>query len=288
MNAVQLIDGIGEIAGQYDLFLLDQWGVLHNGETTHADAVSVLRRLREAGQRVILISNSSKPSSNSVANLTRMGIDRALYQDVVTSGEIAWREMKAGKDPFFRNLGRRCYMFTWGGDRSFIEGLPYEEVPTAAEADFMLLSGTSGATVGIYEDALRAGVERGLPMICLNRDFVSVDPAGNLVECSGMVARRYEALGGTVRYYGKPGREIYEACLSLAPAARRPVGIGDSLHHDIEGGRGIGIDTIFVTAGIHAYDLGIQPGDKPAPEALNKLCGEQGVWPDYAMAKLAW
>ena len=50
----------------------------------------------------------------------------------------------------------------------------------------------------------------------------------------------------------------------------------------------MGIDTIFVTAGIHAYDLGIQPGDTPAPAALNKLCEEQGVWPDYAMARLTW
>ena len=288
MNAVQLIDGIGGIAGQYDLFLLDQWGVLHDGETAHAEAVAVMRHLREAGKRIILISNSSKPSSSSVANLDRMGIDRALYDDVVTSGELAWQEMKAAADPFFHDLGTRCYMFTWGGDRSFIEGLPYSEVETVAEADFLLLSGTSGATISIYEDTLQAGIRHGLPMICLNRDFVSVDPAGNLVECSGMVARRYEALGGTVRYYGKPGREIYDACLSRAPGARCPVGIGDSLHHDIEGGRGIGIDTIFITAGIHAVDLGIQPGEKPTPEALTALCRKQGVWPDFAMAKLAW
>lgn len=288
MNAIELIDGIGGIAGNYDLFLLDQWGVLHNGETAHADAVSVLRRLHEAGRRVVLISNSSKPSSNSIANLTRMGIDRALYDDVVTSGELAWQDMRAGTDPFFRALGRRCYMFTWGGDRSFIEGLPYEAVAAVAEADFLLLSGTSGATISIYEDALQAGIARGLPMICLNRDFVAVDPAGNLVECSGMVARRYEALGGTVRYYGKPGREIYEACLARAPGARRPVGIGDSLHHDIEGGRSMGIDTIFITAGIHAFDLGIQPGEKPTPAALRKLYEEQGVRPNYAMARLAW
>jgi len=207
---------------------------------------------------------------------------------VVTSGELAWQEMKAAKDPFFRDLGTRCYMFTWGGDRSFIEGLPYLEVETVAEADFLLLSGTSGATISMYEDALQAGIRRGLPMICLNRDFVSVDPAGNLVECSGMVARRYETLGGTVRYYGKPGREIYEACLALAPGARRPVAIGDSLHHDVEGGRTMGIDTIFVTAGIHAFDLGIRPGEKPTKEALAALCRQQGVWPDYAMARLVW
>lgn len=288
MNAVQLIDGIGGIAGGYDLFLLDQWGVLHNGATVHPSAVDAMQRLRDAGKRVILISNSSKPSANSVANLTRMGIDRNLYSDVVTSGELAWRQMTAAEDPFFRDLGSRCYMFTWDGDTSFIEGLPYAAVEHMDEADFLLLSGTSGATIGVYEAALQAGAARGLPMVCLNRDFVSVSPEGELVECSGMVARRYEALGGSVRYYGKPGREIYDACLSLAPGTKRAIAIGDSLHHDIAGGNAMGIDTVFVTGGIHAFDLGIRPGEAPTLEALARLYEREGVRPDYAMARFTW
>lgn len=288
MRAVQLIDGIGGIADDYDLFLLDQWGVLHNGETVHPQAVSALRHLRDAGKRVILISNSSKPSANSVANLERMGIERDLYQDVVTSGELAWRDMKAADHPYFKTLGSRCYMFARDGDTSFVEGLPYTVVESVDDADFLLLSGTTDATTGIYEEALQAGATRNLPMICLNRDFVSVSPEGKLAECSGMVARRYEALGGAVRYYGKPGREIYDACLELAPGVQQAIGIGDSLHHDIAGGRALGIDTIFVTAGIHAFDLGIRPGEAPGSAALSDLCRKEDVWPTYAMAQFAW
>lgn len=288
VHAIRLIDGIGAIADGYDLVLLDQWGVLHNGEDPHPEAVEAMRQLRRAGKRIVLISNSSKRSPHSVKNLKRLGIERALYDGVVTSGELAWQDMKAGRDPFFRALGPRCYPITWGGNDSFLEGLPYKTVQTVAAADFLLLAGTSGAAISMYEDVLQAGIRRQLPMICLNRDFVAVDPAGQLVECSGRVAERYEALGGTVRYYGKPGREIYDACLALAPGARRPVAIGDSLHHDIAGGNAIGADTILVTAGIHAFDLGIRPGDTPAPDAVSALCREFGVWPAYAMAKLAW
>ena len=288
MNAIRFIDGIGGIADAHDLFLLDQWGVLHDGETALPAAVDAMRRLRRAGKGIILISNSSKRSPHSVKNLERMGIERALYDEVVTSGELAWREMRAAEDPFFRGLGARCYMFTWGGDASFIEGLPYRAVDTVDEADFLLLSGTSGATISIYEEALQAGLRRGLPMVCLNRDFFSVDPTGRLVECSGRVAARYEALGGSVRYYGKPGREIYDACLALARSADRPLAIGDSLHHDVAGGNAAGVDTVFVAGGIHFFDLGIRPGETPAPDAVSALCREQGVWPDYVMAKLAW
>lgn len=290
MNAVQLIDGIGGIAGDYDLFLLDQWGVLHDGTTAHPSAVYAMQRLSDAGKRVILISNSSKPSSNSVANLTRMGVDRALYSDVVTSGELARREMKAADDPYFKELGSRCFMFSLGGDSSFLDGLPYTVVEQLEDAEFLLLSGAGGAAISIshYEEALQASLARGLPMVCVNRDLVSVSPEGELVECSGMVARRYEALGGSVRYYGKPGREIYDACLSLAPETKRAVAIGDSLHHDIAGGKVMGIDTVFVTGGIHAFDLGINPGETPTVEALGRLYEREGVRPDYAMARFAW
>ena len=288
MNAIRLIDGIGPIAGAYDLFLLDQWGVLHDGEVAHPAAVAVMRRLRSAGKPVVLISNSSKRTPHSVKNLERMGIERALYEDVVTSGELAWRDMKAAEDPFLHALGPRCYMFTWGGDTSFLEGLPYHAVETVAEADFLLLSGTSGGAISIYEEALQAGRRRDLPMICLNRDFFSVDPVGRLIECSGRVAERYEALGGTVRYYGKPGREIYDACLSLLPSAQRPIAVGDSLHHDIGGGNAAGLATIFVAGGIHSFDLGIRPGEAPDADAVAALCRRQGVRPDYAMAALAW
>jgi HAD superfamily hydrolase (TIGR01459 family) len=288
VNAIRLIDGIGPLADIYDLYLLDQWGVLHNGEAAHPEAVDAMRRLRSAGKRIVLISNSSKRSPHSIKNLDRLGIERALYDDVVTSGEMAWQEMKADGDPFFRTLGGRCFLFTWGGDASFLDGLRYQAVDTVEEADFLLLAGTSGATISIYEDDLQAGIRRGLPMVCLNRDFVSVDPEGRLVECSGRVAERYEALGGRVRYYGKPGREIYDACLALAPGASRPVVIGDSLHHDIAGGRAVGIGTIFITAGIHSFDLGIRAGMAPTADGVTVLCRREGVCPDFAMAKLAW
>jgi HAD superfamily hydrolase (TIGR01459 family) len=288
LNAIRLIDGIGPIAGQYDLFLLDQWGVLHNGEAAYPAAIEAMRRLRATGKNIVLISNSSKRSPYSVHNLARLGIERGLYEDVVTSGELAWQEMKAGDVPFLRQLGRRCFLFTWGGDASFLEGLRFVAVDTVEEADFLLLAGTSGATISIYEEALQAGIRRGLPMVCLNRDFVSVDPVGRLVECSGKVAARYEALGGSVRYYGKPGREIYDACLARAPGARRPIIIGDSLHHDIAGGRAAGIGTVFITAGIHSFDLDIRPGETATSQAVMELCKSEGVWPDFAMAKLAW
>jgi len=288
MSSIAMLDRLCGVASGYDLFLIDQWGVIHNGAMAHAGAVTAMRALRDAGKGIVLISNSSRRASVSEAGLAAMGVDRALYDAIVTSGEIAWQALQARDDPYYARLGRRCFMFTWGGDKRFLEGLDLEEVETPAEADFVLLSGTSGAPVGEYEAALQACVAEGLPMLCLNRDLVSIDPDGRLVDCSGKLAMRYEELGGKVRYHGKPGRDIYEACLAHAPAARRVLAIGDSLCHDIAGANGAGIDSILVTGGIHAFDLGIAPGEAVEPAALSALCDDCGAWPTYAMARLAW
>ena len=288
MLAIAMLDRLRSIAAEYDLFLIDQWGVIHNGASAHAGAVAAMRALRQAGKKIVLISNSSKRADVSEAALDGMGVERALYDDIVTSGEIAWRALEARTDPYYEALGRRCFMFTWGGDKRFLDGLGLDDVDKPEDADFVLLSGTSGKPVGEYEPALQACAAQKLPMLCLNRDLVSVDPEGRLVDCSGKLAMRYEELGGEVRYHGKPGREIYEVCLARAPDARRALAIGDSLRHDIAGANASDIDSVVVTGGIHAFDLGIAPGEEADPEKLAALCDTCGAWPIYAMARFTW
>ena len=153
------------------------------------------------------------------------------------------------------------------------------------DAEFVLLSGTSGADASIYDEMLQAAAARNLPMLCLNRDMVSVDPEGRLVDCSGKVAQRYESFGGKVRYHGKPGREIYEACLAAAPSADRPIAVGDSLHHDMAG---MGIDSMFVTAGIHRFELGVADGECPDADAVARVAEEYGVTPTFTMPSFVW
>lgn len=288
METIRILDGIEPIAADYDLFLVDQWGVLHNGAAPHEGALEALRQLRATGKPVVLISNSSKRVSVSERNLAQLGIERDLYDHAVTSGELGWQAMQARQDPFFAELGRRCFMFTWGGDMSFIDGLDLEAVQSMDDAEFLLLAGTSGAPVSTYEEPLQAGARRNLPMVCLNRDMVSVDPEGKLVDCSGKAAARYEALGGTVRYYGKPGGDIYDACLALAPGAERPLAIGDSLHHDIGGANGIGAASVLVTSGIHRFELGDDPAQRPNVGPLMRLAEAYEAKPTFAMAYLAW
>lgn len=282
------VAGLAEIAGDYDLFLIDQWGVLHDGETPLPGAIRALEALRGMGKPVVLLSNSSRRIAVGIANLDRIGFDRSLYGHLVTSGEEVWACLRARAEPFYAALGRRCFMFTWEGDRGLSDGQDLVRAEGIADADFILAAGTSGKPVSEYEDTLQAAAARGLPMICANADFTSVAPDGTMAVCPGGIARRYEELGGRVRWHGKPGRSVYRTCLAHYPAARRVAGIGDSLYHDIGGAAGAGIDSVFVAGGIHGRDLGIAFGETPDPDRLAALFEEMGQTPDHVMPVFRW
>lgn len=290
MRAVRMVTpavriaGLAEIADRYDLFLIDQWGVLHDGETPYPGAVEALRFLVQAGKPVVILSNSARRVDYGIERMAEIGIPRSLYAHLVTSGEETWQHLRHRPDDFYRSLGRRCLLYSWGGDRGLTHGVDIETVDSVEQADFILNAGTNREPIEWYVPELNAGVARGLPMICANPDLVSVTPEGELIITPGTVARKYEELGGTVRWHGKPDRSVYETCFGLYPWAKRILGIGDSLHHDVAGARNAGIDCLFVAAGIHAPELGIAWGDEPAEEALERTFAEAGQRPDYVVA----
>lgn len=289
MNGARAIAGLGEIADCYDTYLVDQWGVLHDGHTAHASAVDVMHRLKDAGKKLIILSNSSRRADTTRGNMTRMAIDPDIFDGFATSGEEVWQAFRLRTDPFYADLGTRCIVFQWGKDEHFFEGLDLEPVESIEEAEFILLNGTERDRFPEYEAILRRGVERKLPMVCSNGDFVSITPEGELVECPGVIARRYEALGGYVRWHGKPTPGAYEIALRDDEACpKRIIAIGDSLHHDIAGADAAGFDSLFITDGIHRPELDPQANGAHTPDSLAKLYKRYGATPTYVARHLVW
>ncbi len=283
---VQRIEGLAEIADRYGLFLVDQWGVLHNGESAHDGAAATLRALRAAGKKIVILSNSGKRVSVTRPRMADMGFDTQCYDHCVTSGEEVWQALHARTEAFYAALGRRCYMLSWDGDKRILDGLDLIDAETPEDADFILNTGTRSGTLDpdSYEPVLRRAVARDLPMICANPDFVSVAPDGSLAICPGTTARRYEELGGRVDYRGKPHAPVYRASLALEPDARPVLAIGDSLHHDIGGANGAGVDSLFISSGIHGAEL----GKNTDPDRLRALCERERQTPTYVMTRFRW
>lgn len=281
----KLVSGLSEIVDEFDLFLIDQWGVLHDGENAHDGAVEALERLKETGKKVIILSNSGKRVEDSYDRMEGMGIHKGLYDFVVTSGEMAHRNFMANTDPIFKSLGTKTLPFTWNDDNlAILDGTGKETVDTADDADFILCTGTSDGNLDYYRPHLKIAHARGLPLICVNPDLVSVAPDGSLNMCPGQVALEYESMGGTVRWHGKPQKETYDYCKSLVPNATKILGIGDSLAHDIEGAHIAGGEGLFICGGIHANEL----GDPPSQEKLNALTDSRNVTPKYSSHRFVW
>lgn len=287
-NAIRFIGGIAEVVADYDGFLVDVWGVLHDGAAPFPATLSCLRELRAAGKKVVLLSNVARRAQTLADDLAALGIGPELYDCAVTSGESVWSALRNRTDPWHARLGRRCLFLGPGGPSRLLEGLDLESVASVEVADFLLAARTLKPGVGaeVHDPLLVAAAARGLPMLCANPDLVAV-VRGNRIVCPGAIARRYEDLGGNVFYHGKPHGAIYDRALDLLGIGDRgrACGIGDSLITDISGAGRAGLGTMLVASGVHAEDIGPWPPDADRIEAL---CRRSGSRPHAVAPAFCW
>jgi HAD superfamily hydrolase (TIGR01459 family) len=287
----RLHSGMSRLMEDIDGFIIDQWGVLHDGYVPYDGAVDCLQRIRAAGKGVVILSNSGKRAGENIQLLERLGFARHLFDAVISAGDDARDAILHPPDPFYRNLGVRCLVMTRAEDLHLADGLGRQLVADVEEADFLLVLSIDALrqSVAGWEPVLVRAAARGLPMVCGNPDFVRTAPGGQLFEAPGLLARRYAELGGTVRLHGKPSARIYAACLRALPYPReRIAAVGDSLHHDVLGATGVGLRSVFIAGGVHRNELGIAVGDSPDPERCAQLYAQAGVVPDVLVPMFRW
>ncbi len=255
------------LAERYDAFLVDLWGVVHDGSALYPGVMGCLRALHASGQPVVFISNAPRRAARAVRVLTALGIPEAFYDTVITSGEVAYATL-AQETP------RPYYFIGPQRDADVLDGLAYRPVPLGGAA--CLLNVGFGSEQDAVEDVspmLEDAALRGLPMECLNPDLEVVKITGERYPCAGMIAQAYEACGGKVRYFGKPYPEIYARCMEhLQRPVHRVLAIGDSLHTDIAGAHGSGLDSVLIKGGILK--------NQPIPT--------RGIHPTFVMDEWTW
>jgi len=285
-NPPALLDGIAGLASRYDGFVLDVWGVIHNGVEPYPGVVDALERLHAGGKRVALLSNAPMRAEKVAQRIEKIGVPRELFQAVMTSGEEVWLNLLHRTDPFYAGLGSRCLFIGSPRHRNMLEGIGLTEAATPDEADFILDTGPDDLddACTAYRATLEAAAARGLPMACANADL-HVMHGDTLIACAGQLAKVYEEMGGKVRWHGKPHGSVYVACLDLLGIEDRSriLCVGDSLRTDIAGANAAGLDALLVAGGIHAAELG-SPLDPGRVAAL--LEGKPR--PKYVAPGLAW
>jgi HAD superfamily hydrolase (TIGR01459 family) len=282
------IEHFAAMAAGYDVLLCDVWGVVHNGVAATHESGDALRRFRAEGGSVVLITNAPRPGEVVArSTLDRLGVPRQAYDGIVSSGDVTHALIAA-------RAGRRVFHIGPPRDLGLFDGLDAPLAPLES-ADYVVCSGLTDDTVETpqdYHELIERMRKRALPMICANPDIV-VERGNHLVYCAGAVADLYAAAGGSVIYAGKPHRPIYEQALGIVAAARgsasppeRVLAIGDSVRTDLKGAAAFGIDCLFVTAGIHAEELGGR--DSPDADALAQIFAAAGLFPKAVMRKLVW
>ena len=87
-------DGLSSISGNYSLFYIDLWGVVHNGISLHKEAVKVLNELQKNNKEYVLLTNAPRPSKTVKVFLEKMGLDENIRNHVFTSGDAALNYLK--------------------------------------------------------------------------------------------------------------------------------------------------------------------------------------------------
>jgi len=258
---VPLYPGLSALADRYDAFIIDLWGVMHDGLRAFPSAVDALGALKRAGKRSVILSNAPRRAAVIAARNAEIGIRPELPDHLLSSGEDAWQHLKSRPDAWYQALGRHCYHLGPPRDYGMREGLDLVFVDSLAEADFILNTGIldDHDRVETYRDFLDEGLARNLPMICANPDLIVM--RGEAMEiCAGALALDYEQKGGNVRWHGKPHPEVYRSCFELLQGIdpARVAAIGDSLRTDVAGAQAAGISSIFIAGGIHGEELGVE------------------------------
>ena len=287
MSLPEPIQGLDEIADRYDVVLSDVWGVIHNGRERFEPACRALAAFAESRGPVILISNAPRPAADVVPQLDALGVSRAAWSAMITSGD-ATRTLLAERAP--------GPVWAIGPDRDapLYAGLGLQ-LSGPEDAAVICVTGPyddETETAEDYRERFEAILPRRLPLLCANPDIV-VQRGDRLIPCAGALAQLYADLGGEVRMAGKPHAPIYDLCIAEAQARlgrpvdrRRILCIGDGIPTDIRGANAQDLDVLFVAGGIHGAELlGPQGLDMDAARSLLAQAGGGARW---ASAGLDW
>lgn len=288
-SSPQMIPGLSAVAERYRAYVVDLWGVVHDGRHLYRGVLTTFERLRDGGATICLLSNAPRRASQVAEMLAGMGLSPEFYDHIVTSGELVFEALASPRDEWHSDLGQCYFQIGPPAHWKLLEGAGRTKVDRPDLADFILNTGTDGhQTVRDHAGLLAHCAGLRLPMICANPDIkVMVGERSEI--CAGALAQHYEELGGEVRYHGKPHPAVYHDLierLDLDPTAI--LAVGDSLKTDVAGARSCGMDAAFVAGGIHSADLETAMGELPSLGPLRRLLAAEGITPTFVIPGLMW
>lgn len=279
-----------ELSKRYDAFILDLWGVVHDGKNLYPGAKECITKLSTSGKRITFLSNAPRRANVVEQTLAAMGVGRELYEAIVTSGEVAYHNLSHPEQSPFKPRGHKYLYVGLERDRLILQGLNYEEVMHPEHAQFVMLSHSyeDNQPLQALKPLLQKCVDMYLPFVCINPDKEVVRISGERVYCAGALAEEYRMMGGEVFYFGKPHRIVYDYALGTLKGVERTriLAVGDSLATDILGGEKARLDTALVAGGVLKEVLGSN-SHPDYQKNCQILFEKEHITPDYVIPALS-
>jgi HAD superfamily hydrolase (TIGR01459 family) len=284
-RAIPIIEGMRELAETSDAWLVDVWGVMHNGAAAFEAAADACASFRRQGGYVVLLTNAPRPAPAVVAQISKLGVPREAYDGVLSSGDVTRGLVASWREKRIHHLGP-------DRDRAIFEGLGID-FATSIEADLVVCTGLLDdltETPADYATTLGGFRQRNVAMLCANPDLM-VERGDKKVYCAGALAAAYEALGGDVVYAGKPHLPIYEIAQTMVRDGLgrdvpkdRLLAIGDGLKTDMAGAAAAGLRSVFIASSLH-----VEGGQALTQELVGELFADvPRPWPTAALDALKW
>ncbi|AIL65237.1 HAD hydrolase [Rickettsiales bacterium Ac37b] len=267
----------------YQVLLIDLFGVIHDGKNLYPNVQKALESFNYYNKEVYFLSNAPRRANSVKQVLKKLGIDKSLYKDVITSGELAYLlclEYNLLKGDYFY-IGLKQ-------DSDVFEGLRYNAVQKISEALCIV-------TTGFFDDYkletiipyLNEALSKQLIMFCLNPDLEVMKQNGQKELCAGTIAAIYTKMGGQVIYFGKPYDAIYDFTSRIANITNKSkiLAIGDGLETDILGANKFGIDSLFIAGGMFKRE--VLTDNKIDQQQLQRLCKKFNVMPTFVTPLLS-
>ena len=247
------------IAMAYDIVMFDIYGVINTKEGIIPQALEILKKLKQSGKKVYLVSNASNLAAHSEARYAKNGILKGVhYDELVTSGQFAYEQIQEAKLPL--NGRKYCVFGTANFKRpddlipDILKNSPYE-LCDISEADFAYcgvpqIEGEDRTELYDFLPGLMELLSYNLPLVVANPDEVANED-GRFVVRQGAICLAYEKLGGKTIVYGKPDPMVlHRTCrCDDSKVLLNALMVGDTLRTDILAGNRFGVDTCLTLKG---------------------------------------
>lgn len=291
----------------YDSLLIDVYGVLYNGSDFFDGVLDLLAKMKKAGKKLIILSNTTMVSDVCKSRYQSKGLIENVHYDMfISSGEAFKETLKDHVD------GAETYFSAFAKNNDIFRNSGLQEVDSIEKAGFVYVGYVNGGGKVYTADDLRDKSGNSIAMedltsvdchdiadfegitsildLCLknektlivaNPDIFALETvvteglsARRPVLCQGAIGEFYEKIGGKVIYFGKPYPAIYDFAKRFISPSEKTAMIGDTPWTDILGGNIAGVETVLTLTGVSGEFFKSMDENLKIDEKVNKLLGE--------------